>query len=248
MHRQKVAVVTGAGSGIGRAMALRLADAGYLVWAVGRREGPLKETSELAKNPWFIKPLPLDVGDADDVYAQLGDISADFLILSAGICERSGLDDKNADDVWKRTMSANVDGVWYPFRALFPNFRDNGRAIVVSSGLGKLGREGHGAYVASKHAVLGLVKCFAFELAPIGATVNAICPGWVDTAMSRQNIVDTAASEGVTPELLRADAEEGIPLGRFVTSEECAELMMFLCSEKAAMITGQSYNINGGEF
>lgn len=244
----KKALVTGAGSGIGREAAILLSEKGYSIIAVGRTEESLRETQRLC-SPGSTSTILLDVGVQEDVRNVLSGITGiDALILSAGICERSALSDPNADSVWERTMSANLDGVWYPIRATNRNIRDGGRIVVLSSGLGKNGREGHGAYVASKHAVLGLVKCFAPELAPRGITVNAVCPGWVDTEMSRKNIVDTANSSGTTPQKLREEAESCIPMRRFVTGRECAELIAFLCSESAQMITGQSYNINGGEF
>lgn len=248
---QKIAVVTGAGSGIGREIALDFAKAGHRVICIGRTESKLRETQDLAKDlPGQIEVWPLDVGSASAVkqapFSALGKV--DFFVASAGICLRSNLDDPNADDVWEETMATNVDGVWYLFRALFPLFAEHGRAVVISSGLGKLGREGHGAYVASKHAVLGLVKCFSKDLAHRQVTVNAICPGWVDTQMSRDNIVETAKDNHLSPEQVRKQAEQAIALKRFVTPEECSALILFLCSPLAGAITGEAFNISGGEF
>jgi 3-oxoacyl-[acyl-carrier protein] reductase len=248
---QKIAVVTGAGSGIGQQVALDFCRLGYRVIAIGRAQHKLDETVALSQNlSGQIEAWALDVGDRQAIkhapFDQLGHV--DYFVASAGICLRSNLSDDGSDDVWEQTMATNVDGVWYMFRALYPILADHAKAVVISSGLGKLGREGHGAYVASKHAVLGLVKCFSKELAHRNITVNAVCPGWVDTQMSRDNIVETAKDNHLTPEQVRKNAESAIALKRFVSVEECSALILFLCSDLAASITGEAYNISGGEF
>jgi NAD(P)-dependent dehydrogenase (short-subunit alcohol dehydrogenase family) len=247
----KIAVITGAGSGIGQQVAIDFAKLGYRVIAIGRTKEKLEQTLELSQGlAGVVEPWVLDVGDKNAMkhagFERLGKV--DYFVACAGICLRSNLSDESSDDIWEQTMATNVDGVWYMFRALYPLFADHGRAVVISSGLGKLGREGHGAYVASKHAVLGLVKCFSKELAPRNITVNAVCPGWVDTQMSRDNIVETAKDNHLTPEQVRKNAENAIALKRFVSIEECSALILFLCSELAGAITGEAYNISGGEF
>ncbi len=243
------AVVTGAGSGIGRETAHLLSALGYTVTAVGRTLSSLEETSRTAPGPGSIAPLVLDVGDHHAVATAFDPIARlQVLVASAGVCAQGRLDETDADRVWERTMSTNVDGVWYLFRALHAKLTPGGRAVVVSSGLGKLGRLGYGAYTASKHAVLGLVKCFSKELAPRGVTVNAVCPGWVQTGMSAADLVHTAKMNGTTPEEERRLAHAAIPIGRFVTAREVADLILYLCSPGAAGITGQAYNISGGEF
>ncbi len=243
------AVVTGAGSGIGRETAHLLSSLGYTVIAVGRTRSSLEETSQKSPGPGKIEPLVLDVGDSEAVAAAFASLKhLKILVACAGVCAQGRLDEAEADQVWERTMSTNVDGVWYLFRALHSKLSPGGRAVVVSSGLGKLGRLGYGAYTASKHAVLGLVKCFAQELAPQGVTVNAVCPGWVETQMSAADLVHTAKMNGTTPEEERALAHAAIPISRFVTAREVADLILYLCSPGAGGITGQAYNISGGEF
>ncbi|MBU1238805.1 SDR family oxidoreductase, partial [Myxococcota bacterium] len=196
-----------------------------------------------------IIPLAVDVSSPEALKEALKNIeSVDIIIASAGVCAQGRLDEAGADDVYRRTMATNVDGVWYLFRALHDKITPNGRAVIVSSGLGKLGRHGYGAYTASKHAVLGLTKCFAKELAPRQITVNAVCPGWVDTKMARADLVHTATVNGTTPEQERQAAEEAITLKRFVTAKEVAHLIVFLSSPEAGAITGQAYNISAGEF
>ena len=245
----KRAVVTGAGSGIGRECAHLLSEKGYEIIAVGRTSATLEETVSTAPGPGVIIPMVMDVADRAahrGAFAALD--SVDIFIAAAGICAQGRLDEEGADDVWERTMATNVDGVWYMFRELYDKLAEDGRAVVVSSGLGKLGRHGYGAYTASKHAVLGLVKCFAKELAPRRITVNGVCPGWVDTKMARADLVHTASVHGTTPEEERAAAEAAITLNRFVTAREVAQLILFLASTEAGGITGQAYNISGGEF
>ena len=118
--------------------------------------------------------------------------------------------------------------------------------VVVSSGLGSRARPAYGAYCASKHAVEGLVKCAALELAP-RVRVNAVSPGWVDTPMSRADIEATARRGDMRAETLRSEISAGLPLGRPVNADEVANLVLFLASPAAAAITGQSYRISCGE-
>jgi len=246
--RRRTAVVTGAGGGIGREVTLRLARGGYRVVAVGRHLDPLREVAGAAVGGEVI-PMILDVADPAAMAGAFGEIgSVDAIVASAGICGRALLSDADADEVWRRVMATNVDGVWYLFRALRDLLPDDGRAVVISSGLGKLGRAGYGAYTASKHAVLGLVKCFAKELASRRITVNAVCPGWVDTAMARADLARSASEAGTSVEEERARALAGIPLGRFVTADEVAALVEFLVSADAGAITGEAYDISCGEF
>ncbi|MBU1218990.1 SDR family oxidoreductase [Myxococcota bacterium] len=244
----KTAVVTGGGTGIGRDISLLLASRGYKVYATGRNLEPLEVTAKMSVDGLII-PVQMDVSDPASIRRALTDIkSVDALVANAGICLQAALDDDNADEVWHNVMKTNVDGVWYLFRALHDRFTDNARAVIVSSGLGKLGRPAYGAYTASKHAVLGLAKCFSKELAERNITVNAVCPGWVETDMARRDLVRTAGIHGTTPEQEYAKAVENIPLHRFVQPDEVAALIGFLLSEEAGAITGQAYNISCGEF
>jgi NAD(P)-dependent dehydrogenase (short-subunit alcohol dehydrogenase family) len=112
--------------------------------------------------------------------------------------------------------------------------------------LGKFGVPGYAAYCASKHGVIGFTKALALELAPRKITVNALCPGWVDTDMAAQGVLDGAGREGVPPEEFRRRAEARVPLGRFIAPAEVARLALFLASDAGLGITGQSINIDGG--
>jgi NAD(P)-dependent dehydrogenase (short-subunit alcohol dehydrogenase family) len=204
---------------------------------------------DMGDNGRRVMPLALDVRDGSvlgDALLKMGPVDA--LVANAGVCKQSRIDDPDADDIWKELMSINLDGVWQTFRAVVPLLKTDGRAVVVSSGLGKLGRAGYSAYTASKHGVIGLTKCLAKELAPKRITVNAVCPGWVDTEMAKRDLARTAEEEGATFDQVKKTALEGIPLGRFVEAEEVAKLICWLISEDAAAITGEAYNISCGEF
>ncbi len=128
----------------------------------------------------------------------------------------------------------NLDGAFHCLRAA--RLREGAAVILLSSALGKVGRAGYGAYAASKHGMLGLMRSAALELAP-RVRVNAVCPGWVDTAMARADLERSGSK--------REDVERGIPLGRFVAPDEVASLVAFLADARA--ITGRAYDITGGE-
>jgi NAD(P)-dependent dehydrogenase (short-subunit alcohol dehydrogenase family) len=129
------------------------------------------------------------------------------------------------------------------------NMKDHsgGRIINISSVLGKFGVPGYTAYCASKHGVLGFTKALALEVAGRGITVNAICPGWVDTEMARLGIEESASYQGITAQQFKRQAIQAVPIKRFLEAEEVAELVLYLVSSKAGGITGQAINICGGQ-
>ena len=171
----------------------------------------------------------------------------DAIVVNAGRCETAGMDDVEAEAVWRRVMAVNLDGAFNTLRIAGPKLREGGRVVLVSSGLGRRGRAGYAAYTAAKHGVIGLARALALEWAPRRVTVNAICPGWVDTAMARGDLGKAAERAGIPPSQARAAAEAGIPLGRFVEADEVAALVGWLTSPDAGMITWQAYGISGGE-
>jgi NAD(P)-dependent dehydrogenase (short-subunit alcohol dehydrogenase family) len=196
-----------------------------------------------------VVPLALDVGDRPALLHELGRLGpVHTLVLSAGTCERARLDQEAGDETWFRTLDVNLGGVYFAMKAVAPKMPAGGRIVVISSGLGKLGRAGYAAYSASKHAVLGVVKCVAKELAARQITVNAICPGWVDTPMARGDVATTALERGIPEDAFRRETEAAIPTGRWVTADEVAALILFLASAEAGSITGEAYNLSGGEF
>ena len=236
----RVAMVTGAGRGIGRAIVARLLADGWSVIAVGRRvetlAAPWDAEAERAER---VRRRVADVTEIDSLRAALdGAPRLDAVIANAGICRTARLEDALAWAVWRSVLATNLDGAFLTLQAAGEALGRGGRAVVVSSGLGKQGRAGgYGAYAASKHGLLGLARCLALDWAPRGITVNAVCPGWVDTEMARADVGED-----------RDAVERALPIGRFVRADEVAALVGFLVSEAGAAITGQAYNIAGGEF
>jgi NAD(P)-dependent dehydrogenase (short-subunit alcohol dehydrogenase family) len=228
----KTALVTGAAGGIGRSLVAAFRAEGYAVVAVARRP--------LAPEPG-VTPVVADVTDLAALEAALAPWPhLDVVVANAGVCDTADVDADDAVAVWRRVLAVNLDGVFHTVRAVAGKLDRGGRLVAVSSGLGKLGRGGYTAYGASKHGVLGLVRSLALEWTPRGVTVNAVCPGWVDTAMARADLDrhrQTYAAVAGT-----------IPVGRFVQPAEVAALCGFLATPAAAAITGQAYNIGGGEF
>ena len=128
-----------------------------------------------------------------------------------------------------------------------PLMRADGRIVNLSSVLGRFGVPGYTAYCASKHGVIGFTRALALELTPRRITVNALCPGWVNTQMATQGMLQGAAATGKTFEAFREQALGAVPIGRIIEPEEVAELVRFVVSPAAAAITGQTYNICGGQ-
>jgi NAD(P)-dependent dehydrogenase (short-subunit alcohol dehydrogenase family) len=122
-----------------------------------------------------------------------------------------------------------------------------GRIINISSVLGKFGVPGYTAYCTTKHGMIGFTRALALEVVRRGITVNTICPGWVDTEMATLGIKETAAFQGITPEQFKAQAVSAIPIKRFLETDEVANLVCYVASEKAKGITGQAINICGGQ-
>lgn len=242
----RTVLITGGSSGIGLETARAFIEAGDDVHIASRSADKLA-AAKAALGPATTHEL--DVTDQDAVEALVDELGPlDVLVASAGVCLQARLDDHDSDQVWRKTMDINVNGVYYCLKAAARAMPEGGSIITVSSGLGKNARAAYEAYTASKHAVLGLTKCVALELAARGIRVNAVCPGWVDTPMSRADSAEGARRAGVETDEFRAEAIAGIPLGRMVDPADVAELIAFLCSEKARAITGQSYNISCGEF
>lgn len=242
----RTVVITGGSSGIGLAVAEAFVDHGDKVVVCGRSPDKLEAARSQVGE---LDCHSLDVSDQQAVESLFDAVgSVDVLVANAGICRQARLDDEDSDQVWRRTFEVNVHGVYHCIKAAAESMPEGGSIVTVSSGLGKNARAGYEAYTASKHAVLGLTKCVALELAPRDIRANAVCPGWVDTPMSRADVAESARRAGVSEQQFRQHAVDDIPLGRMVQPDDVAELILFLTSPAASAITGQSYNIACGEF
>lgn len=171
----------------------------------------------------------------------------DILIANAGIATSQPLKAIRLEE-WNRVFAVNVTGVMLTTRAFAPAMalRGWGRVVVVASIAGLSGAKYIATYSASKHAVIGFTRCVAAELAPSGATCNAICPGYVDTAMTDQSVERVVDKTGLAADIARRHILETNPQGRLLTAEEIAGTALFLCSPAAAGINGQALAIDGG--
>ncbi len=241
-------LITGASSGIGLATTRLLVERGEHVIAIARDREHLEEATSNLAGGGTVQCHAIDAADALALADAIGDAPLTMVLASAGLCRQARLDAPDAALVWRQSIAINLDAVFHALRLTAPLLEPGASFIAISSGLGKNARAAYSAYSASKHAVLGLVKCAALELAEKQVRVNAVCPGWVDTPMSAADIVVTAERTGQGSDELRSEIMRSLPLGRPVSAMEVAELVLWLASPKAAAITGQAYNISCGEF
>jgi NAD(P)-dependent dehydrogenase (short-subunit alcohol dehydrogenase family) len=245
-------LVTGGGRGIGRAIALAFAGPGSTIAIAARTQSELDATGTAIRDRGA-EPvlLPVDVTDELSVaagYARLrkANLRIDVLVNNAGVGGGSPIQEADSAG-WRRILDTNVWGTFLVTREAVPMLNDGGRIVNISSVLGRFGVPGYTAYCASKHAVIGFTRALALELAGRGITVNAICPGWVDTDMAAQGMQLGANAMGITFEAFKQQAMDRVPIGRMIQPEEVAHVVTFLASPQASAITGQTYNICGGQ-
>ena len=241
----KVAIVTGAGAGLGRCMALELAREGadVAIWDV-HMDSALETQREVENTGRRALALAVDVAkgemvaaSVDEVLATLGHI--DILINNAGICKKEAIE-AISEAQWDRIMAVNLKGTFLCSRAVMPIMKGqrSGRIINMGSVSGKLGGIAAGAhYAASKAGVMCFTKSLARELAPFNITVNGIAPGVIETDMTR----DLSGGEW-------NDYLSSIPLGRIGQARDVARVAVFLSSDDAAYLTGEIVDVNGGQF
>ena len=245
-------IVTGGGSGIGRALALAIARAGGRVLVCGRRKKCLQETVALAPlDAPPIEILPCDLTrreSAAEIAARYRSLSPrlDFLVNNAGISHTNPIDDDDKDEGWDRILATNLTAPYRLIKGLLSLMSAGGRIVNISSVLGKFGVAGYSAYCSSKHGIIGLTRALALELAPRGITVNAICPGWVETGMAASGMRDQAQRSGITLDEFKKAALERVPIGRMLSPEEMTPLVLYLLSKGSAGMTGQAMNLSGG--
>jgi 3-hydroxybutyrate dehydrogenase len=251
--RGRHALVTGGGRGIGRATALVLARAGADVTVSARTRAEIDSVAaEVRALGVRATAVPADVGKAEDVKALFAAArqergAVDILVNGAGIAPSAPLA-RTTDEMWSQVLAVNLSGVFYGLREGLPEMagRGWGRVVSIASIAGKSAMAYIAAYVASKHGVLGLTKVAALEVAQKGVTVNAVCPGYVDTPMTDGGIARISEKTGQSPAEIRKQLENFSPQKRLVSSEEVAALVLYLCGESARGITGQALNVDGG--
>ncbi len=239
-----VAVVTGAGRGIGRSIALRLAADGHRVLALGRDAAALSETASSGPD---ISSAVCDVTVADQVAAALGGIPVDILVNNAGVAESNPLH-RTTDQQWERHLAVNATGPFLCSRAVLAGMRERdwGRIITVASVAGLTGAPYISAYTASKHAAVGLMRSIAAEVTGTGITANAVCPGYVRGEMTDRTIANITEKTGLSPREAEQRLVASSPLGRLLEPEEVADAVAFLAGDGAAAINGQAIVLDGG--
>lgn len=254
MLARKVAIVTGGGTGIGKAIAIALARNGARVTVASRKSAHIEAArSQCEKLGLPVFALALDVRSKPDVERAVTEVVAQFgavhiLVNNAGISGLNPIDEPD-DEKWYDILDTNLSGTYLVTKAVLKHIPNDagGRIINVSSVLGKFGVAGYSAYCTTKHGMIGFTRALALEVVGRGITVNAVCPGWVDTEMARQGINETAANLGITPAEFKEQAVAGVPIKRFLEADEVAELVCYLASDLARGITGQAINICGGQ-
>jgi len=250
----KVALITGGGTGIGKAISETLVKNGARVAIASRNSSHLATAAEEAKalnHP--LLTFRMDVKKKEEVQKTVAGVleewgSIDILVNNAGISGLSKIDDED-DSRWHDILATNLTGAYLITKEVLRAMKDqsDGRIINISSVLGKFGVPGYTAYCSSKHGIIGFTKALALEVVHRGITVNAICPGWVDTEMARLGIKESADNQGITTQEFQNQAIEAVPIKRFLEVEEVAHLVAYLASHEAKGITGQSINICGGQ-
>jgi NAD(P)-dependent dehydrogenase (short-subunit alcohol dehydrogenase family) len=244
-------VVTGASSGIGRAIAVRLGEEGASVSLLARRAADLDETAGLVEGAGGgARAFACDVTDPAALEGAFSDAVAHFGPLFACVANAGvgGPNSAGPDDRFRVIVETNLFGTYHTFRAAQRRLLADGtkHLVATSSILGRFGVPGYTGYCASKAAILGLVRAFALELARKNVQVNAICPGWVETDMAWEGIDAMAAAMGVDRAKALAQAMKPVPLGRMGKPSEVAGTVAWLLSEDAGGVTGQGIDINGG--
>jgi ketoreductase len=254
MLSNRIALVTGGSTGIGKAIALQMAKNGAKVAIAARRREQLEKTAEESRKLGLpVLPIQLDIRKKTDVERGVAAIVAEWgainiLVNNAGISGLSLIGDPSAKK-WYDVIDTNLNGMYLVTKTVLRHMPDHsaGRVINISSVLGKFGVPGYTAYCTAKHGMIGFTRALALEIVSRGITVNTICPGWVDTEMASLGINETAALQGITAEEFKAQAVAAVPIKRFLDADEVAEFVCYIASDAAKGITGQAMNICGGQ-
>jgi len=251
----RLALITGGGRGIGRAIALAFAVEGSQVVVAARSAHQVDEVAGEISSRFKTKALAItcdvsDLNSVEQMFAKVDDAfgrGPDILVNNAGIAESAPLL-KTDDALWRRHLEINLSGTFYCTRAALAPMIELGwgRIINIASIAGKTGAPYIAAYAASKHGILGLTRSVALEVATKGVTVNAICPGYVDTDMTSRGVENITSKTGRTAEQALESIKKMSPQNRIIEPEEVAALALLLASEDGRGINGQAINVDGG--
>ena len=249
------AVVTGGGRGIGQAVARTLAEAGARVVLAARTVTEIQAVArELGGAGCDVGAERCDVTDPEAVEGlrrraleRLG--AVDILVNNAGVATSAPLKSQTLEE-WRRLFAVNVEGAFLVTRAFLPGMieRGRGRVVNVASVAGRTGAPYLAAYTASKHALVGFTRALAAEVAARGVTVNAVCPGYVDTPLTERSIENIVARTRMNAQEARRRLVATNPQGRMIEPDEVAFLVAALCDDRARGINGQAIGIDGGAF
>jgi len=252
----KIALVTGAGRGIGRAIALAIAKEGatVVVSDINLKEAKqvAKEIEDLGHPSLAVKTDVTSKNDVDDMISKTIEKfgALDIMVSNAGVSSMENVVDM-PEEKWDFNMDVNLKGSFLVTQAAAKHMitQQKGKIICTASMAGKGGVATQAHYNASKHGVVAYVKSLAQELAPSGITVNSICPGSIKTSMQDREVKWTAEirGAGATPESIREEMANFTPLGRIGQPEDVAKVVVFLASDDAAFMTGQAINVTGGQ-
>jgi NAD(P)-dependent dehydrogenase (short-subunit alcohol dehydrogenase family) len=246
----KHALVTGGGTGVGRAIALALAETGVAVTICGRRKEQLAAVVDANQRIFAIAADVTDEAAMTALYAEAEKARGpvDIVVANAGMSGSSPAQRTSLGD-WQRTLDVNLTGSFLTVKPALAGMTaaKSGRVLFVASTAGLKGYAYVAPYVAAKHGVVGLMRALATELARTGVTVNAVCPGFVETDMLEESVRRIVDKTGRTVEQARASLAATNPQGRFIQPQEVAATVLWLCSEAAGSITGQAISLSGGE-
>ncbi|MZG54536.1 MAG: SDR family oxidoreductase [Nitrospinae bacterium] len=246
----QIVLITGAGTGIGRSIALTLAEQGFSLILCGRNLDNLEKTKSQLKNPENHSTHSCDIRKKGDVKSALEEnniTSLYGLVANAGIGGENTYGEK---DRWNEVIETNLTGTYQTVQECLPFLKKDEapykKIVILSSILARLGVPGYSAYCASKAGLLGLTRSLAAEHSGNKILINALCPGWVNTDMAQEGIDGFAEALSITREQAYREAMKQVPLGKMSEPEEIAQFVGYLLSEQQTSLTGQTIDINNG--